>query len=535
MALNPSIKSPNQIYQNQAIELGESNDNAVVKLDEHSVIKVPPAKKTTGQVVSDRKATGGSSSSTTATPQAKQKTSTTQVEHKSASPQVQPSPTPSKSVTQKTPQPTAAKKTSTAATTTTPQKIAVQQEHNENKKPVAVASLSGCVCKQYDLIWGAKVNCEFRKKVVAIAGELWGEEKKIKMANMLMAVFAWESGQTFATDVPNLRDSGATGLIQIIPDTFKSLTGKNPTLIRSSKYFGKNLKIIKELATMTQVQYLEIVKQYFLSLKGKDVDFVDFYLQVLYPASANRKEHTVFAKETRLLDVSDHKEERVEKFKNNNMDGFYLDSQGNLHKDGVKDGRVMKTEIAAAIEHYRKDGEQVQNKEIHTNCSVKPRNINSHECITGAVKNGFIVDEKIKIYKVPSYNKLPIDKVKAIVLHRTAGGLDKLTHHIDVAALKKPKIPNLRSKYAIGIEVSGYYFNPNGQKVIGNIKTDPQGQWEDVSDAQARSVACLVSYLLKYYNFTLANVTVHEKQCSKTHHEGQNVYDAMLPYLNQHG
>ncbi|MGA8884873.1 MAG: hypothetical protein WB445_14975, partial [Acinetobacter sp.] len=78
------------------------------------------------------------------------------------------------------------------------------------------------------------------------------------------------------------------------------------------------------------------------------------------------------------------------------------------------------------------------------------------------------------------------------------------------------------------------YFNPNGAKVVGKIKTDPKGKWEDVSIEQAKSVACLVDYLLNYFDFTLANVTVHELQCSKTHDEGQNVYDAMLPYLNQH-
>ena len=82
------------------------------------------------------------------------------------------------------------------------QKIEVQQEHNEDKKPVAVASLSGCVCKDYDLIWGAKVNCAFRKKVIEISKELWLDDKKIEKANMLMAVFAWESGGTFAVDVP---------------------------------------------------------------------------------------------------------------------------------------------------------------------------------------------------------------------------------------------------------------------------------------------------------------------------------------------
>lgn len=116
-----------------------------------------------------------------------------------------------------------------------------------------------------------------------------------------------------------------------------------------------------------------------------------------------------------------------------------------------------------------------------------------------------------------------------------AGGLDKLSHHIDKAPLKDPKIPELWSKYAMGIEVSGYYFNPNGEKAVGNVITDPKGKWEDVSEAQAKSVACLVDYLLKYFSFSLANVTVHEKQCNKTHHEGQTVYDAMLPYLNQHG
>ncbi|MCY0978698.1 hypothetical protein PGH12_10575 [Chryseobacterium wangxinyae] len=56
-----------------------------------------------------------------------------------------------------------------------------------------------CVCEKYDLVWGGhpNVSCEFRKKVVEICLDLWGEENKIKMANNLMAVFRWESGGTF--------------------------------------------------------------------------------------------------------------------------------------------------------------------------------------------------------------------------------------------------------------------------------------------------------------------------------------------------
>ena len=46
------------------------------------------------------------------------------------------------------------------------------------------------------------------------------------MANNLMAVFAWESGGTFKADVPNRKNSGATGLIQFMPETAKELLKK---------------------------------------------------------------------------------------------------------------------------------------------------------------------------------------------------------------------------------------------------------------------------------------------------------------------
>lgn len=591
LALNPQIKSPDKIYLNEKIDIIEGNEDAILKLDENTTIRIPPT-KSTGTVAIDRK--NKSVGMNSSTHNAKNKTVDQKIE------QSKPKVIEPKDKQPVTSSPRIATQTN-APMRPSSQKIEVQQEHNENKKPIAVASLNGCVCKDYDLIWGAKVNCAFRKKVVEISKELWGEVKKIEKANMLMAVFAWESGGTFAVDVPNINNSGATGLIQIMPETYTSLTKKKPTLTRTSKYYGKSLTHIKELARMTQIQYLDLVKQYFLPLKGKDFSFIDLYLQVLFPASAGREEHTVFAKNKELLDVRDHMDKRVDKFANNNMDGWYLDASGKLHKDGKKDGKVMKSEIAAAVEHYQTDGlsyksdykehkgsitatsttqvtdyqksEQqgaAEKSECKDGCSIKLNHmVSKHRCISGMVKDGFIVDEMIKIYKVPSYNRLPISRVKAIVLHRTAGapnvknyldsrmknnstvgvqfwigkdgviyqagGLDKLSHHIDVAPLKNPKIPNLWSKYAIGIEVSGYYYNPNGEKVVGNIRTDPNGRWEDVSDAQAKSVACLINYLLKYFNFTLANVTVHEQQCSKTHHEGQNVYDAMLPYLNTHG
>ena len=566
LALNPNIKLPNKISINEYIEIGEANADALVKLDKNTTVKVPPVKET-GNVAVDRKSK--SSSVIDLTTEIK-KMDTANNQQQISEPKNSNTNLPSSSQTKNSPEGEPQKEiVQPEKSTVVTQKIEVQQEHNEDKKPVAVASLNECVCKDYDLIWGAKVNCAFRKKVVEISKELWGDSKKIEKANMLMAVFAWESGGTFATDVPNMNNSGGTGLIQIMPDTYKYLTKKEPKIIKTKKYFNKELNVIEELKNMTPLEYLDIVKQYFLPLKDKDIAFIDFYLQVLFPASANREEHTVFAKNKNLLDVNDHVNKRVDKFERNNMDGWYIGEKGKLHKDGEKDGKVMKSEIAAAVEHYQTDGLSYKS-EYKDGCSIKLNNTSqSHDCILGQVVNGFIIDNKIKIHKVPSYNKLSLNKVKAIVLHRTAGGpsvktyldsimksestvgvqfwigkdgviyqaggLDKLSHHIDKAPLSNPKIPDLWSKYAVGIEVSGYYFNPNGQKVVGNIKTDPKGKWEEVSDAQAKSVACLVSYLLKYFNLSLPDVTVHEKQCSKTHDEGQNVYDAMIPYLNEHG
>lgn len=58
---------------------------------------------------------------------------------------------------------------------------------------------SSCICKEQckDLIWGEMVSCDFRNKVVQICSELWGPDRKIEMANGLMAVIKVETGGTF--------------------------------------------------------------------------------------------------------------------------------------------------------------------------------------------------------------------------------------------------------------------------------------------------------------------------------------------------
>lgn len=54
---------------------------------------------------------------------------------------------------------------------------------------------------------------------------------------------------------------------------------------------------------MTVLEYLDIVKKYFKPIKNKNLEFIDFYLQVLFPASSGLPEHVVFAKISADLDL----------------------------------------------------------------------------------------------------------------------------------------------------------------------------------------------------------------------------------------
>ena len=199
------------------------------------------------------------------------------------------------------------------------------------------------------LVWGNKVSCDFRRKVISIASELWGENKKIEMANNLMAVFAWESGCKFKADAPNQSNSGATGLIQFMPSTAEKLLGKKITIEKVYNYWGKKetLKRVKEFAEMTDIKQLDYVKKYFKPLKGKNLEFVDFYLQVLYPASMGKSDdHVVFSKDGEGLSKDDKNYQgRIDAYEQNK--GFDTNKEF-----GNNDGMVTKEEIKKSVQIY---------------------------------------------------------------------------------------------------------------------------------------------------------------------------------------
>lgn len=178
----------------------------------------------------------------------------------------------------------------------------------------------------------------------------------------------------------------------------------------------------------------------------------------------------------------------------------------------------------------------------------------------------FVLHPKIKNAKINTCNNSGLFKtgVKLIVLHRTSGGaaqgtlnhmatqgygahfvidnqhgedgiinqtisLNKRGSHMGAAQFKETKANGWGNHNAIGIEVCGYSLDAQGNKVVKN--TDPpHDHWEPVTEKQAQSIACLVKFLLSYFNLSLNDVKCHEDLCVKTENEGKEVYKAMMKY-----
>lgn len=123
------------------------------------------------------------------------------------------------------------------------------------------------------LAWGAKVSQTFIDRLVWIVDDLQIGYGRTDGVNKMMACMAWESNETFSPDVTNMAGSGATGLIQFMPTTAKSL-GTTTT----------------ELAAMTAEDQLNYVWKYFSPYKGKLKTLGDIYMAILWPRGVGKSE-----------------------------------------------------------------------------------------------------------------------------------------------------------------------------------------------------------------------------------------------------
>jgi hypothetical protein len=117
----------------------------------------------------------------------------------------------------------------------------------------------------HTMIWGGKVSELFRETVWRGCQELCLE------ADPIMACIAFETGKTFSPNVKNLAGSGATGLIQFMPDT--------------ALFLGTS---IEELEKMTAEAQLEYVFKHFKPYANRLVTIDDYYMTILMPSKIGK-------------------------------------------------------------------------------------------------------------------------------------------------------------------------------------------------------------------------------------------------------
>lgn len=120
------------------------------------------------------------------------------------------------------------------------------------------------------IAWGSKVSPTFKERVLWIADNLGCS------ANDLMACMAWESAETFRSDIKNAAGSGATGLIQFMPSTARGLGTTTAAL-----------------AKMTPEDQLRYVYKYFQPYAGRLNNLGDVYMAILWPKGVGKPDHYV--------------------------------------------------------------------------------------------------------------------------------------------------------------------------------------------------------------------------------------------------
>ena len=130
----------------------------------------------------------------------------------------------------------------------------------------------------------------------------------------LYAAMGFESGGTFSPSKRNEAGSGATGLIQFMPDTAKGLGTTTDALSK-----------------MTRAQQLKYVDKYFSGTLNKGASLSDVYMSILMPAAVGKPDNTVLFGPGGI------------------MPGGYAQNAG---LDLNKDGKVTKAEATKRVESY---------------------------------------------------------------------------------------------------------------------------------------------------------------------------------------
>jgi hypothetical protein len=141
--------------------------------------------------------------------------------------------------------------------------------------------------------------------------------------NDLLAMMDFETGGTFDPATKNMAGSGATGLIQFMPDTAKSL--------------GTSTEELSQMSRSEQLSYVDKYLETNLQgrMGGEKADVSDLYMSVLFPVAVGKPDDFVLFGEGAI---------------NEKYEGRY---EANKGLDANNDGSITKVEAAAKVINLR--------------------------------------------------------------------------------------------------------------------------------------------------------------------------------------
>ncbi|MCW3463182.1 peptidoglycan DD-metalloendopeptidase family protein [Chitinophaga nivalis] len=210
------------------------------------------------------------------------------------------------------------------------------------------ATTSGC----QELVWGNKVSCAFRRKVIAIATQLQADP------NHLMTCMAFETGGLFLPYLLNGYNKNTTPLPDQLTD--KQLRKRAVGLIQFTHAAIKGINQRKgltltkrQLAEMSAEQQLDYVHYYLEPFATRLTTLEDFYMAVLKPVGIGKSnDYPVFSV------ADDEKRHR----------NWYRANKG-LDKD--QDLVVTKAEVSVIIHTKYTEGLLYKNT-CSANCPLQP-------------------------------------------------------------------------------------------------------------------------------------------------------------------
>ncbi len=269
-----------------------------------------------------------------------------------------------------------------------------------------------CICQeQYkDLVWGGKVSCEFRKKVIQIAKNLELPQKNYEGANWLMTIMALESAYSFSPKC----------------GTF----GKNPDENSKYKYigliqFGK--AAAEEIGTtrthlmsLTAEQQLDYVEKHFKKkiyqnlLKNRTA----LYLAVNYPNSTSHASERNYVVYDNTKDAYDDNP----MFKRETHE-FWIDKAGKKQYYKGKEGKSYVWEFEEALKEVEELGQSNKTKTFTCdNNSTKNDNISAKDIVTYHIYH----DNKIEKH-IPKKIKEGNETKYKYVYHDSKGNEHEIT------------------------------------------------------------------------------------------------------------